>query len=151
MKRWIQRTLAGLFGVTLLVGGGLAACSHHRPKTDSERAEWRQRMVAKAAGKLDLDIAQRAKLDTLAQVMAAQRSQLMGTSDPRQDLMALVAGERLDRVKAQAWIDGKTSAMQGAAPPVLTAAADFFDSLRPEQQAKLREYLQRGGRHGWRG
>ena len=29
MKPWIKRTLFGLFGVSLLVGG-LTACGHHR-------------------------------------------------------------------------------------------------------------------------
>ncbi len=32
----------------------------------------------------------------------------------------------------------------------LAALADFYDSLKPEQQAKVRETLQRG-RRGWRG
>jgi len=37
-------------------------------------------------------------------------------------------------------------------PEVITATAEFFDTLKPEQQQKVREYLQRGGRrHGWRG
>jgi hypothetical protein len=34
---------------------------------------------------------------------------------------------------------------------VIAAMADFYDSLKPEQQAKVREFMaRRGGRHGWR-
>ncbi len=29
--------------------------------------------------------------------------------------------------------------------------ADFYDSLKPEQQAKVREFMARRGHHGWRG
>ena len=31
----------------------------------------------------------------------------------------------------------------------IDALADFYDSLRPEQQAKLREFMDKRGRSGW--
>jgi hypothetical protein len=34
---------------------------------------------------------------------------------------------------------------------VINAAADFFDSLRPDQQAKVREFLASRGHRGPRG
>jgi len=33
---------------------------------------------------------------------------------------------------------------------VIAAAADFFDSLNPAQQQKVRDFMERGGRR-WRG
>ena len=36
--------------------------------------------------------------------------------------------------------------MQQKSPELINAFGDFYDSLRPEQQAKLREALERGGR-----
>jgi periplasmic protein CpxP/Spy len=157
MKTWIKRTLAGVFGASLLFGG-LAACSHHAhgpwgaTATDAERAEWRAHMVDRVAGRLDLDAAQKARLATLSDTLAAQRKTVIGSTDPRADVQSLVAGERFDRDKAQSLIDTKTAAMREASPAVIAAAADFYDSLRPEQQAKVREFMQgRGHRHGWRG
>jgi Spy/CpxP family protein refolding chaperone len=156
MKPWIKRTLVGVFGASVLFGG-LAACSHrpHAPwsasATEADRAEWRARMVERAAGKLELDAAQKAKLDTLADTLAVQRKAVMGSTYPRAEMQSLVAGERFDRAKAQALADEKSRAMREASPAVIGAAADFYDSLRPEQQAQVREFMQRRGhRHGWR-
>jgi protein CpxP len=41
--------------------------------------------------------------------------------------------------------------VHGKAPDVMNAAADFFDSLRPDQQAKVREFLASRGHRGHRG
>lgn len=154
----MKRTLIGLFGASVLVGG-LAACSHRphglsrwgNPASDAERAEWRARMVDRVAGKLELDDAQKAKLVTLADTLAAQRKAMMGgATDPRTEIQSLMATERFDRAKAQSLVDAKTSAIREASPVVIAAAADFYDSLKPEQQAKVRDFMQRGGhRHGW--
>jgi len=155
MKPWIKRTLAGLFGASVLLGG-LAACSHrpHAPwsssASETDRAEWRARMVERMAGKLDLDAAQKAKLAALADTLAAQRKAVMGSTDARAEVRSLVAGERFDRARAQSLVDEKSRAMREASPAVIAAAADFYDSLRPEQQAQVREFMQRRGhRQGW--
>jgi protein CpxP len=34
---------------------------------------------------------------------------------------------------------------------VIAAAADFFDNLKPEQQQKVRDFMERGRRWGYRG
>ena len=44
--------------------------------------------------------------------------------------------------------DAKTAAVQSKSPELIAAVGDFYDSLRPEQQQKVREFMQRG-RHGW--
>ena len=157
MKTWIKRTLVGVFGASVLFGA-LAACSHHAyapwsgNATDAERSEWRSHMVDRVAGKLDLDAAQKARLAALADTLAAQRKALIGSADPRAEVQSLVAGEHFDRARAQSLVDSKTVAMREASPAVIAAAADFYDSLRPEQQAKVREFMQhRGHGHGWRG
>jgi periplasmic protein CpxP/Spy len=159
MRTWIKRTLIGVFGASVLFGG-LAACSHRSSHghwgggnvSEAEQLKWRERMLDKAGSRLDLDAAQKAKLAVLAETLAAQRKAVMaGTADPRAELQALVAGERFDRNRAQSFVDGKASAIRTASPAVIAATADFYDSLKPEQQQKVREMLNRGGRHGWRG
>jgi protein CpxP len=158
MRPWIKRTLIGVFGATVLAGA-FAACSHHHhgpwghgSMSEADQAQWRERMVERVAGRLDLDSAQKAKLAQLADTLAAQRKAMMGSTNPRTELEAMIAGERFDRARAQALLEAKTGALHEAAPPVLAAAADFYDSLRPDQQQKIRDLLSRGGhRHGWRG
>ncbi len=152
MKTWIRRTLIG-FAATATLLGGLAACSHgghHRgPMSEADVVQLRARFIDKAGSKLDLDAAQKARLATLADALQAQRSALLASGDPRAELQALVAGPSFDRARAQALVDGKTTAVRDKAPAVVTAMADFYDSLKPAQQQQLRDMLAKG-RHGWR-
>jgi len=154
MQPWIKKTLIGLFGASILVGG-LTACSgghHHRHgPMDAERmAEVRGKVLERVGRKLDLNEAQKQKLATLADTLQAQRAAFAGPGkDPRAEVQALVAGEKFDRARAQALIDEKLRAVQTGSPEVLTAMADFYDSLNPEQQQKVRDLMQR--RRGWMG
>ena len=153
MKPWIKRALAGVFGVSLLVGG-LTACSgaryHHGPMTAEKMAEVRGKVVERISSKLELDDAQKQKLNVLADKMEAQRTAFAGQGgDARGQMQALVAGEKFDRARAQALMDEKTRAVQANGPEVISALADFYDSLRPEQQQTVRDWMQH--RKGWFG
>jgi len=75
---------------------------------------------------------------------------LMGqVGHPREAMRALVAGEKFDRARALTLLDEKTRVLQMATPEVITALADFYDSLNPTQQAEVREFLDKR-RGGWR-
>jgi protein CpxP len=152
MKRFIKRTLLGLFGGALIVGS-LGACSHRGPGGWQSEAspESRARMVEKVGEKLDLDAVQKQKLSVLADKLQAQRAALRGAQDPRAMVQGLFAGNKLDQAGASKLIAEKTAALQAGSPEVIAAAADFFDNLRPEQQQKVREFMQRGRRWGHRG
>ena len=154
MPSWIKKTLIGLFGASLLVGG-LTACSgghyHRHGPMDAERmAEVRGKVLERVGSKLDLNEAQKQKLATLADKLQAQRAAFVGqNANPRAEVQALVAGEKFDRARAQALLDEKLRAVQTGSPEVLTAMADFYDSLNPEQQQKVRDFMQH--RRGWMG
>jgi periplasmic protein CpxP/Spy len=151
MKSWLKRTLIGIFGASVLFGS-LAACSH-RPHYGygghAMSEEDAAKMVEKVGSRLDLDEAQKAKLGVLADQLRAQRKALIGsTNDPRAELQSLVAGATFDRAKAKSLVEAKTSAITTQSPEVIAAMADFYDSLKPEQQAKVREFMASRGR-GW--
>ena len=154
MQPWIKKTLIGLFGASILVGG-LTACSggHHyrHGGMDAESiAEVRGKMLERVGRKLDLDDAQKQKLTVLADKLQAQRAAVVGsTTDPRAAVQALVAGATFDRTQAQSLLDEKLKAVQTASPEVIAAMADFYDSLKPEQQQQVRDFMQR--RKGWMG
>jgi periplasmic protein CpxP/Spy len=153
MKRILRKTLLGLFGGALVIGS-LSACSHRPGWSESgpPSAEARGRMIERVGSRLDLDESQKQKLGVLADKLMAQRNVLRGGSEPRAMLLGLVSGNRLDQSGAKKLIDEKTAAIQSGSPEVIAAAADFFDNLRPEQQQKVREFMERGGRHwGHRG
>jgi Spy/CpxP family protein refolding chaperone len=150
-RRNIKRTLIGIFGVTLLVGG-LTACGH-RPHdygasmTAEQYAQKRDKMVDRVASKLDLNEDQKKRLTTLGDKLYEQRTALVGqTKDPRAEMKALVAGDKFDAARAQTLINDKTVALQTKSPEVIAALADFYNSLNPAQQQKVRDYMEGRGR-----
>lgn len=158
MKPWIKHTLIGLVslaGITALFGS-LTGCGHHgharggfSQMSDEEAAKLKARLVEKAGSKLELDAAQKAKLGVLADRLREQQLALMGSgASPRAEWQALFAGPTFERAKAEALVQSKTGAVQSKSPAVIAAMADFYDSLKPEQQAKVREFMARGRRHG---
>lgn len=153
MKTGTRRILIALTGATLLLGG-LTACGTRGPGgpggwSEARVTEMSGKMVERIGDKLDLDAEQKLKLDAVAAEMAAQRKAFRGDSaNPRDDLKALIAGDRFDRARAQALLEQKTAAVQQQGPKVLTAFADFYDSLTPEQQQQVRERLDKR-RGGW--
>lgn len=154
MKTWIKKTLVAMGAV--LVVGGLSACAGGRHGGhmgegggEGDSAARQAKMVDYAGKKLDLNDAQKQRLNVLGDRLREQRASLMGTSkDPRADIQALVAGDKMDRAKAQALIDDKTSAIKTKSPELIAAAADFYDSLNPAQQQQVRDLMNR--KRGWR-
>lgn len=149
MKTGIKRIAIALTSATLLLGG-LTACGTRGPGGWSEArvTEMRSKMIERIGDKLDLNAEQKIKLDAVAAEMEAQRKAFRGdNANPRDDFKALIAGDRFDRSKAQALLEQKTAAVQQQGPKVLTALADFYDSLTPAQQQQVRERLdkRRGG------
>lgn len=159
MKTWIKRSLIGLAAVAALSAGAVAVAHRHHggPMSDADLARAKGHVVERIAGRMDLDATQRQQLDALGEQLLAQRKALMAGTDPRAAVQALVAGNSFDRAGAEALLIAKTDAVRAGAPAVIAAFGDFYDGLRPEQQAKLREQLARGqrgeyreGRHGGR-
>ena len=153
MKTWLKRTLFGLFGTALLLGS-LAACSHRHhhagSMSDADVAQLRERFIGKATRELSLNGVQVQRLGVLADALAAQRSALIADgAHPRSEMQALVAGAQFDRSRAQALIERKTGAVKDKAPAVVSAMADFYDSLQPAQQQKLRDFMAKRRGHGF--
>lgn len=153
MKTWIKRSLIGLAATTVVLAG-LSACGsrsdHARGWSDERITEMRGKAIEKISDKLELNTDQTAKLGVLADEMIASRKAFKGNAaDPRADMQALLAGEKFDRVKAQALLEEKTQVVQGNGPKMLSALADFYDSLTPAQQQQVREKMDRRGRGWW--
>ena len=153
MKPWIRRTLIGVFGSFALLGG-LAAWAGHGGgycwrggMHGHDATEIKARLIDHASRRLDLDAAQQQRLGALADTLQAQRQALLaGAEHPRAELQQLIAGPSFDRTQAGALLQSKLAAVQLKSPEVINAFGDFYDSLRAEQQAQLREFMSRGRR-----
>ncbi|MFT4193347.1 Spy/CpxP family protein refolding chaperone [Ottowia sp.] len=153
MKPWIRRSLIGLAGATIALGG-LTACGHRMhhggwgaDATPEQAAQWRGKVVERIAGKLDLNAEQKAKLTVLGDKLHAQRLAVRGATDPRAEVQSLIAGRQFDRAKAQALVQQKADAVKSGSPEVIAALGDFYDSLDAAQQQKVRDFIER--RRGW--
>jgi len=151
MRSWIRRSLFGVAGLAL-VAASAGGCAFHRDRDwHGNSAEFRAKMVERVGSKLDLDSAQKQKLSVLADKLQAQREAMRAGSDPRAQFRQLFAGNTLDQAGATRLIDEKTTALKNGSPEVIAAAADFFDNLRPDQQQKVRDFMDRRGRWGRHG
>lgn len=154
MKTGIKRFVLGVAAAAVLVGG-MAACGGMRGPgpwghshwgsswSEADAAEHRAKMVKRVSKKLDLNAEQKVKLEALADAMGEQRKALRGEGDPRAEPNAVIAGNTFDRDKAQRLVDQKISAVQAQSPNVLDKMAEFYDSLNPEQQQKVRDQMNR--------
>ena len=156
MKTWINRSLIALAGAGIVLGS-LTACGHRMhhggwrgDATPEQQAGWRGKMVDRVTSKLDFDAEPKAKLAVLSEKLQAQRQGVRDATDPRAAVQSLVAGATFDRAKAQALVQQKADAVRTGSPEVITALGDFYDSLNPAQQQRVRDFMQkrRGGRRG---
>ncbi len=158
MRTWIKNTLIAALGASLAFGGmafatsrGMGCGWHGGPMSEADATKWREKIIDRAASELSLDATQRQNLSALADTLHSQRQSMMAGGNMREQFQGLIAGERFDATRAQALVLEKTEGLRNASPAVIAAVSTFYDSLRPEQQQKLRDFMSRGGHHGWRG
>lgn len=149
------------------IGMGMKDRHAHGPRSEADHQKMRERMVERITAQLELDAVQKGHLVRLMETLQAQRTAMAGSAGqagrgghggpggpgmlPPQQMQELVKGERFDRARAQTLVDEKTQAARAAAPQVIAAMGDFYDSLKPEQQAKVRTFLERGPGRGFMG
>jgi Spy/CpxP family protein refolding chaperone len=156
--RSLRRGLMAVAGAAVVLAS-LGACAQAvaRPgdmatMSAEDMSRMRQHMLERASRHLGLDEAQKQRLATVLDKLAEQRKAVMGADgDPRAKARELLAGNTFDRAGAQILIDQKTSAVRSAAPQVITAFGDFFDSLKPAQQQKVRDWMEHRGGRRWMG
>ena len=120
-------------------------------QAEKHHAERQARMADRISDALVLDASQKTKLTTLLKTWHEAR-QAQRPADPGQSMQALIAGDKFDQAAAKAMVDQRSEAMRSRSPEVIKAAAAFFDSLRPEQQQKVRRFMAHGPmRHGMMG
>lgn len=152
MTSWIQRAGIALVGATLVLGT-LSACghrgeSHAGPWSEERIAEVRGKAMDRIGRKLELNAEQQQKLGVVADAFLNARQAVKGDGpNPRDAVQAMVSGRTFDREAAQAFVQQKTQAVQVTSPQLITAMADFYDSLTVAQQAEVRELMNQ--RRGW--
>ncbi|MCW8824799.1 MAG: Spy/CpxP family protein refolding chaperone [Gammaproteobacteria bacterium] len=149
MKRLTKFSLIGAGALAMVTA--ISGCSHF--KSPEDRAQW---MVDKVSSKLELTEVQQVKLKALSDEMLSTRKEMkLKFGDSREQVMALLDQPTLDQDKAIDIVKSHTKMVDDKAPVMVAAFADFYDSLDAEQQAEVREFMQkhkdRHSHHGPRG
>ncbi len=147
MKKRNKIIIAAISSIVLV--GGLAACGghHHSPE---ERANY---MLEKISDKLDLTAPQLNQLEQLKdELMNARQSMLAERDSVHTKVNELLSQPTLDQERALKLVRDQTESINQKAPQIITAFAGFYDSLTPEQQAVIRDKVQKHKehRHHWR-
>ena len=145
-RRWYW-SLGLLAAATIAVGlTGCGRCGwRHHDKDPAQRAEW---ITKKIASELDLNEAQKAKLELVKQEFLAQREKgKQEREEAFQTVLAQIRSKQLDTEKLQALIEQRHKRMGEAAPSVLKKIADFHASLSDEQKEKAAQKFEKFHSH----
>lgn len=136
MKKPVKITL-----ITLITGATLAAgAAYSHRYYNGEGCNYGDRLTDRITRELELDDAQSTHLETLKQRMLTVKEEMREHRDEaRQKVMALFEGPTMDREDAQILVEEKIGSINTLAPQLITEIGDFYDSLSPEQQQRLRD------------
>jgi len=128
--------------VSLGIVGGLAsyATAYHGGMRNCHKSEF-------LAKHLNLNDAQKQNLETLKTTIEAEKK-AHHENHPREKIMELFSTPTLDQEKALAILNERATEIQKSAPKVIAAIAAFTDSLDDDQRAKLKQVMERFGKHG---
>lgn len=109
-------------------------------------------IINRVSSKLDLNEVQKQNLIALKDTVREQRK-LHKPKNPRQELINLLSVPVLDETKILTLIEARTTEFNLAAPTVVTAIANFTNSLSNEQRQKMINIInnfskRRGGHFG---
>lgn len=93
-------------------------------------------IINRISSKLDLDASQKQNLIALKDTIKKQRT-LHQQNNPREELVKLLSVPVLDEVKVLAMMEERMTKLHLAAPSVVTAIANFTNSLNNKQRAEI--------------
>lgn len=149
--KFSKKIIFSLLGIFTLAGSAVYAFGGHGHNPE-KRAE---HIVEKISKKLALNDVQKAKLVEAKEVILAARKDMHSSKNGmHKNLTDVLSGDTLDREKVLSLINAKTNAVESKAPVIINAVANFYDSLDQEQQAKIRNKVEKHlkhKRHKWKG
>lgn len=142
-KKFIIGTL---FSVVTLGGLVAVAGPGHHGKFGGMNAEKAERIVERVSSKLELNDLQKQNLvslkDTVLELKAKNKPQM----DRKAFIQSLLAKPVLDETAILAKIQERTNMMNQVSPQVVTALANFTNSLSDEQRAKMSKMTEKFGK-----
>lgn len=136
--------------ISIVTLGGLIACASpgHHGKFGGMNADKAEFIVSRISSKLDLNEVQKQNLESLKDTILEQKKLAKGdNNDPRETVKALLSQPVLDEAKVQSLVEERTTRVHLAAPKVISALANFTNSLNDEQRAEIIKMVDKFGKH----
>ena len=136
--------------ISVVTLGGLisyAAPAEHFGKfggMNEKRAEF---IINRVSSKLDLSDVQKQNLIALKDVLKEQREVYRQKHNPREEIMSLLSTPVLDETKALTLLEERTAQLHIAAPSVVSAIANFTNSLNTAQKEQLKGFMDKIAKH----
>lgn len=143
-KKFIIGTLISV--VTL---GGLvtyASAGKHCGERGGMHGKKAEFMIKRISSKLDLNDAQKQKLEAVKTTMMEQMKSHQ-ENHPKQKIKELLSAPKLDQEKAVSMVNERSEKMKQAAPKMIATIAEFTDSLNAEQRAEMQKMMEKFGKH----
>lgn len=113
----------------------------HRYSTPEKRAE---RITQSITKKLDLNEMQKTSLNTLKEEILSTRQAMKSNREADFSILrGLLSQPRFDQERANTVVDSHIQEISSRTPGVISAVADFWDSLGPEQQAIVKTKMEK--------
>lgn len=129
--------------------GGLityASPSHHFGRFGGMNEEKVEFIINRISSKLDLDAVQKQNLIALKDTVKTQR-ELHKQDHPREELMKLLSVPVLDETKVLTMMEARTTQLHLAAPTIVSAVANFTNSLSNEQREEIKNFADKFAKH----
>jgi Spy/CpxP family protein refolding chaperone len=149
MKTWVNKNLIKGASIAITLAG-LTACGmpggyQHGNMSAEKMARIQSTVIERVNADLSLSSEQKVRLDKVFEVFNKQHQAIHeSNASPEKELRSLIGGNTFDRERAINLHAQKTETMKNEGPKLISALADFYDNLNPQQQAKLRERLEKG-------
>jgi Spy/CpxP family protein refolding chaperone len=127
--------------ILLLVAIFIAGCAKHRfhSATPEEKAEW---VVKKISSELDLEDAQKAKLETIkTDILARHREFGSAKSDIWNEVSSQIQSESVDQQKLNTLFSEKENQFKEMRVFMVAKFAEFHEILTQEQRTQLLEKM----------
>lgn len=125
----------------VVIGALVFGVCVHRYSTPEKRAE---RITQSITKKLDLNEAQKTSLNSLKEEILSTRQAMKSNREADVSILReLLSQARFDQERANTIADSHIQEISSRAPDIISAAADFWDSLNPEQQATVKTKMEK--------
>ena len=147
-RRWTLISVAGVLAL-VIAGTTWGAMAHSDRHKGGHGFGWfAEKKIERMLDKVEASDDQRARVHAIVKAAVADLQEVRGLKrEVRQDLVAALTKESIDRAELEALRQRKLETVDRMSQRMLTALADAAEVLTPAQRAELAEKWKSHGRH----